>query len=542
MTVNTIAASVLKASQMALNATRDNTDALATGNTDWPAKANEILATIPVNKDVDLLGYLKASKGYDDSDLAVVGTLISAIASPKLSEALASNADLAEFTGDGKPDNDIVNHILKGLKLDVASTTAAAAAASPVTTASEAEQIVLAAGMEHAINQLVSGATGGKVPDLNAFFGQHKATQDELVRTKGELTQALFKASRPVVPTTGTVKVDAGELTYELIEVPANSIFKSADGKPTGKGFSFPIPTLVWKDAAGNVVSHPETPELDDNYDFSAVRLLQFLTAFTNNMNAWLFGHTGTGKTTFVEQVAARIGFPCIRINLDANLERADIVGHVALHEEKGTTVTKFEEGILPYAMQRPGFLIMDEIDAGRPDILFSVQKALESKGLTLTEDNHRIIKPHPLFRFAATANTRGQGDEYGMYQGVRAMNASLIDRFTCFIQFDYMSADREAELLRKLVPSLSKDLSDRLAQLASEIRKAFNKGEVYNTVSPRGLTVMATSFASFIGIGVPADRALQMSMEMSLLNKVSNDTRQKFIELGSRCLGTKVK
>jgi len=186
--------------------------------------------------------------------------------------------------------------------------------------------------------------------------------------------------------------------------------------------------------------------------------------------------------------------------------------------------------------------LFRSEIDAGRPDILFSLQKALESKGLTLTEDNHRIINPHPLFRFAATANTRGQGDEYGMYAGTRAMNASMLDRFPSFIEFTYMTAAREAALLMALVPALAKDMADKMAQFATEVRNAFSKGEVYNTISPRGLSKLADCYATFTAYGTPDNVAFQMAMSMTILNKVTNDTRQKFIELAQRTFGFQVK
>src|SRR5690606_15658140 len=150
-------------------------------------------------------------------------------------------------------------------------------------------------------------------------------------------------------------------------------------------------------------------------------------------------------------------------------------------------TVTKFTEGTLPRAMQRPGFLLVDEIDAGRPDILFVLQRALEGNGLMLTEDNGRIIKPHPLFRFAATANTRGQGDESGVYSGVRAMNGAMLDRFPVFIEFDYIEADREAHLLTNKNPTLHKDIAGMMTQFAKEVRIAFKNGELFQPVTPRG-------------------------------------------------------
>jgi cobaltochelatase CobS len=161
----------------------------------------------------------------------------------------------------------------------------------------------------------------------------------------------------------------------------------------------------------------------------------------------------------------------------------------------------------------------MDEIDAGRPDILFVVQRALESKGLMLTEYNGRIINPHPLFRFTATANTRGQGDEYGMYSGTRTMNAAMVDRFTAFIEFEYMNPKEESALLQKMTPSLDPSMADKMCQFAKEVRSAFSKGEVYSTISPRGLSVFADSYMTFVCQGTPNDAAFTLAMHLSILN-----------------------
>ncbi len=534
--INIIIASVLAATQQAVALKRQATDSLTEKNTDWKSEAAGIFAGIPIDPKLGLVEYLKNSKGYDDESIAVVGTVLSTIVTPELIEALANGGDFTPHYVDAKPDADIVKHIIDNLKLPTPS-----AATAPAAPAAKASSFINPA-LKDVLNGILVQASGGKLTDITAILDSQEATTAKLNETIDKLHEVQMIARQPVIPTTGKVTINATELTYELVNVAANTVFPKANGKPTGKGLSFNIPTLIWKDTQGNVVQHPETPDIDPNYDFDGIRLLQFLTGLTRGMNQWLFGHTGTGKTTFVEQVAARMGWPCIRINLDANLERADIVGHVALHEVNGTTVTRFEEGILPYAMQRPGILICDEVDAGRPDILFSLQKALESKGLTLTEDNHRIITPHPLFRFAATANTRGQGDEYGMYAGTRTMNASMIDRFTSFIEFTYMQAARESALLQALVPVLAKDMADKMAQFATEVRNAFSKGEVYNTISPRGLSTLADCYATFTTYGTPDNVAFQMAMEMTILNKVTNDTRQKFIELAQRTFGFKVK
>ena len=541
MTMNVINASVLTAVREAIAIKRKQTDEIDNADVNWHDEAKSLMHGIGASANVDIKKYLVTEHMYDVSTIELAFQALGLLESSSptmIEDVIDPSKSLTPYTGGEAPNPAVVKHIVDHLNL----TPKESAAGTPEVPAKPT--CVVDAGMMPAINSLLAAASKGKVNDIAAILHERDQLADTLGTTKSELAAALMKARAPHVPSTGKVTVAAGELTYEVVEVPAKSVFTSANGKSTKstKGLAFNIPTLVWKDASGNVVTHPEVPDVDENYDFDAVKLLQVLTGLTLGMNQWLFGHTGTGKTTFIEQVAARIGWPCLRINLDANLERADIVGHVALTEKGGTTITKFEEGILPHAMQRPGFLIMDEIDAGRPDILFCVQKALESKGLTLTEDNYRLVTPHPLFRFAATANTRGQGDEYGMYQGTRTMNASLIDRFSSFIEFGYMKPDRESALLIKLVPALAKDVADKMSQFAAEVRSAFSKGEVYNTVSPRGLSKLAECYATFTGLGTSDDQAFQLAMDMTILNKVTNDTRQKFVELAARTFGFKVK
>lgn len=380
MTMNTINASVFEATRRAIAIKKSQVDDIDIDNgTDWNAEAKALMYGIFASPAVDFKKYLVAERMYDVATVelaeAAIGTLESSIPD-FVAHVIDPSHDLSVYAPE-KPDAHIVEHIIGKLNLTPAPQLDAAGAAKPTR-----KVAAVNSAMTPAINSLLNAASAGKYTDIMKILETNEELAEALGATKAELASALMKARAPHVPTTGKVAVAAGELTYEVVDTEARKVFTMANGKSTKttKGLAFTIPTLVWKDAAGNVVVHPEVPDVDENYDFDGIKLLQFLTGLTLGMNQWLFGHTGTGKTTFVEQVAARMGWPCLRINLDANLERADIVGHVALTEKGGTTITKFEEGILPHAMQRPGFLIMDEIDAGRPDILFCVQKALESR------------------------------------------------------------------------------------------------------------------------------------------------------------------
>lgn len=544
---NVIVASLLDGIKIGLNAKRDEAGPL--DGTDWEAESKEILIGLPSRKDFDLTKYLIADKLFSENDVKAAFATMALI--PEMDaegifyERLADRAvpPFGKATVDAEPDASVV--------ATIAGVVSPASSIEPTTTGepeltkpsrSSAKTYTIDPNIAVGINAMLTGITKGEVTDIAGLLNENEELKLKLDESMASLTEALTKASRPVIPTTGTTTTGVGELTYEVVQRKAYELFKDNEGKSAKSGMNFDVPTLVWKDSTGAVVDHPEVPAVDTHYDFDLMQVLHFLIALNGGYNTWLFGHTGTGKSTFVEQVASRIGWPVARVNLDSNLERADLVGHTTLHQEAGATVTKFEEGILPRAMQRPGFLLMDEIDAGRPDILFVVQRSLEGNGLMLTEDGGRIIKPHPLFRFAATANTRGAGDEYGMYQGTRVMNGSMIDRFHTFLEFQYMKPDREASLLRKRCPALDAGKATAFASFALECRTAFNKAEVSNTISPRGLTTMAESFVTFVGTGMKEDMALQNAMQITILNKAPNDTVQKFIEIAQRVFSLKIK
>jgi cobaltochelatase CobS len=411
-----------------------------------------------------------------------------------------------------------------------------------------AKPIVLKdASMLPALNSIIASATGGDIKDINVLIERANEGTSKVVSLEAALKAANTRAAQAAaasIPKTGTETINGAELTYEVIYTNASDIFTTTDAtgkKRKSKPLEFQIPTLVWKDKAGAVVQHPEVPNVDETYQLQPMQLLKFLTAFAKGHNTWLYGHTGTGKSTFVEQVAARIGFPVSRVNLDGFLERSDFVGKVGLFEEGGATVSRYEEGILPRAMVRPGFLLMDEITGGKANILFVVQRVLEHMGLMLTEDGGRIVNSHPLFRFVATDNTRGQGDEYGIYGGTHTMNNALLDRFPVFIEFQYLKKDSEMKLLKDKHPTLDGTMADQMITFANELRQAFTQGEVFQPITPRGLNVLADTYLHFNAVGVTkSGEALKMALEMVVYDKTTRDTVQKVKELADRCFKVK--
>jgi cobaltochelatase CobS len=277
-------------------------------------------------------------------------------------------------------------------------------------------------------------------------------------------------------------------------------------------------------------------PDIDPSYQFRPELLKKFLASTQLGMNVWMHGHTGTGKTTFAEQCAARTGLPFYRVNLDSNLERADLVGQIVLSQESGATVTEFDEGILPQAMSQPCWLCLDECDSGRPDILFVIQRALEAKGLMLTEDGGRLVHPHPMFRFIATANSRGQGDEAGVYSGVRPMNGAFMNRWQTQIEVPYLSITDEKRLLKAKFGQIEENRVDQLAQFAEEMRVAFKGGDITLPVSPRDLQCLCEMFEFFRANGMETDKAWTTAMEMAILDKAPEDNLHRVHELRDRC------
>ena len=385
-----------------------------------------------------------------------------------------------------------------------------------------------------AVNALLGQATKGKVSDINTLIDEMVSSKTAVLDLQAEIER--LRNAAPVfapVAQSGTVTVDASTLTYEVKHVRANTLFPKPDGS-LAKELDFDVATLVWKDDQGNVVQHPDCPDVDPAYQFRLRHLIKFMSAIQFGQNIWLHGHTGTGKTTLAEQIAARIGFPIERLNLDSNLERADIVGGVEITVDGGAPKTKFREGILPRAMQQPCIFVLDEIDAGRPDVLFVIQRALERKGLTLTEDGGRTVKPHELFRFVATANSRGQGDEHGWYQGVRPMNLAMLNRFGAFIEVPYLDQDDEERLLSKSYPALSGGQVKEMAQFATEIRNAFTGGEISQTMSPRNLHAMAMYFLHFKPL-MGDKRAMEEAVQTTVTDAAPADCTQRILEISSR-------
>lgn len=250
------------------------------------------------------------------------------------------------------------------------------------------------------------------------------------------------------------------------------------------------------------------TPVVDPAYSFDPEVTLAILAGFVHNRRVLVQGAHGTGKSTHIEQVAARLNWPAVRVNLDGHISRMDLVGRDAIVVRDGAQVTEFVEGMLPWALQNPVALIFDEFDAGRPDVMFVIQRVLEKDGRLTLLDQNRVITPHPSFRLFATANTVGLGNLTGLYHGTQLLNQAQIDRFNVVATLNYLAPEKEAEIVLAQVPDADAAVVDKMVAVAGLTRDGFAAGDLSTVMSPR--TVI--SWAENLGIFGDAATAFRLA------------------------------
>ena len=271
-------------------------------------------------------------------------------------------------------------------------------------------------------------------------------------------------------------------------------------------------------------------PEVDPAYRFNHDVTLALLAGFSRDRRVLVQGPHGTGKSTHVEQVAARLNWPCLRVNLDGHISRLDLVGRDAVVLREGRQVTEFQEGILPWALQRPVALVFDEYDAGRPDVMFVLQRVLERDGKLTLMDQSRVLRPHPHFRLFATANTVGLGNLNGLYHGAQRLNHAQIDRWNIVARLDHLPAEEEIAIVRARVPAVDADLAAAMVALAGLTREGFRAGDLSTLMSPRTVLSWAENREVF------GDTAT--AFRLSFLNKCDEAERPVVAEYFQRCFG----
>jgi cobaltochelatase CobS len=275
-------------------------------------------------------------------------------------------------------------------------------------------------------------------------------------------------------------------------------------------------------------------PKIDQDYKFDRDTTLAVLSGFAFNKRVLIQGYHGTGKSTHIEQIAARLNWPCIRVNLDSHVSRIDLIGKDAIVLKDGKQITEFKEGILPWSIQNPIALVFDEYDAGRPDVMFVIQRVLESEGSFTLLDKNKVLKQHSFFRMFATTNTVGLGDTTGLYHGTQQINQGQMDRWNIVSTLNYLSFDKELEIILAKNNTFNnkdgKEIISNMIRVADLTRKGFINGDISTVMSPRTVLHWAENTKIFTDQGY--------AFRVTFLNKCDELEKKIIAEYYQRCFG----
>ena len=349
------------------------------------------------------------------------------------------------------------------------------------------------------------------LPNIEVLINEINAKTGEIAKLKSAPKMALASETSTTT-TTGDEALPSGSVAVKE----AWEVFGIKGAAK--KNFMFDVPVWSWDSV------HPHVPQIDANYQFQPQPLMRVLYSIITNQRCYLHGHTGSGKTTLVEQVAARLNYPFMRLNFDSEITRMDLIGRDILTQEEGTTTSAFVDGILPQMMQGPYIGCFDEIDFVRPDVSYVMQRVFEGNGLLITEDGGRVVKPHRMFRMFATGNTVGQGDEFGMYQGARPQSIALLDRFTVWSHIDYMPKHARKKLIAANASRLEEADLDKIDNYVAEHLNAFKEGKVLQPISPRGFIALGQAVMAFYTFYPAGDeaKAFQQAFETTILDRAT--------------------
>ena len=283
--------------------------------------------------------------------------------------------------------------------------------------------------------------------------------------------------------------------------------------------------------------SGEHVPDVDEAYVFDPQTTLAILAGFAHNRRVMIQGYHGTGKSTHIEQVAARLNWPCVRVNLDSHISRIDLIGKDAIILRDGMQVTEFREGILPWAVQHPVALVFDEYDAGRPDVMFVIQRVLEVQGKMTLLDQNRVIVPHGSFRLFSTANTVGLGDTTGLYHGTQQINQGQMDRWSIVSTLNYLEHEEEEKIVLSKVPDYNtakgRETIRQMVAVAELTRGGFMAGDISTVMSPRTVITWAENTGIFDDVG--------FAFRLTFLNKCDETERAQVAEFFQRCFGSEI-
>jgi cobaltochelatase CobS len=278
-------------------------------------------------------------------------------------------------------------------------------------------------------------------------------------------------------------------------------------------------------------------PQVDEGYVFDKDTTLSILAGFEHNRRVMVQGFHGTGKSTHIEQIAARLNWPCVRINLDSHISRIDLIGKDAIKLNDGKQITEFQEGLLPWSIQNPVALVFDEYDAGRPDVMFVIQRILEVEGKLTLLDQNKILEPHSSFRLFATTNTVGLGDMTGLYHGTQQINQGQMDRWHILATLNYLDPDQEFKVVMSKLINLkgvkNQDTVKNMIKLANLTRAGFSNGDISTLMSPRTVISWGQNFKIF--------KDIVSSFKLTFLNKCDEVERSIITEYFQRCFDLEI-
>jgi cobaltochelatase CobS len=278
-------------------------------------------------------------------------------------------------------------------------------------------------------------------------------------------------------------------------------------------------------------------PDIDNNYKFDRDTTLAIISGFAFNKRVLIQGYHGTGKSTHIEQVAARLNWPCVRVNLDSHVSRIDLIGKDAIVIKDSKQITEFKEGILPWSIQNPIALVFDEYDAGRPDVMFVIQRVLEAEGSFTLLDKNKILKQNKFFRLFATTNTVGLGDTTGLYHGTQQINQGQMDRWNIVTTLNYLKFEKEFEIIlaksKKLNNKEGKEIISNMIKVADLTRKGFINGDISTVMSPRTVLHWAENYTIFKDTGY--------AFRVTFLNKCDDLEKNIISEYYQRCFDSEL-
>ncbi len=449
---------------------------------------------IPFNEVVEIVAY--SLKWDHESTKAVFATIMS-----REENAPTDFHDL-------HPDDSTLS-VVNGIRTDAGSIEDDEAKAVPI-------EFDLAGPLKSSLDGLLSAATGGLITDadlLEKLLGEGALAKEKAK----ELEEAVAKAVRPA-----STRVEAKE-GEELPD--GDVVYRKAYevlGMRKRSSLNFDVPFFNWK------TPHPMVPEIDPDYIFRPDPTLKALMGLVKGVNTYAVGHTGSGKTTLFTQLAARMQWPVIRVNFDSEITRLDLIGRDVLRSDptSGVTVSEFIEGVLPTAIAGPFILLCDEVDRVRPEVSYVFQRALEDQGIMLNEDGGRLVSPHDWHRIVATANTVGQGDEFGLYQGARHQSQAFLDRFTNWIEIGYLSKADETKLLKTKAPGIDEDAAKTIMDYVTEHRAAFVNAEILQPISARAIEQLGMQYVSYKTLMSDAKKAMKLAFDSVVLIRGSATDR----------------